>query len=228
MQLYLANKLYSSWSMRPWLVMHAFGLPFEEKVIPLRQDDTRARILAVSPSGKMPCLVDGDVHLWESLAIIEYLAEKFPDKGIWPKDAAARAHARAIANEMHGGFMPLRQALPMNLAKRMATPALSDETKANIARIEDIWRTTRARFGGKGGAFLFNAFSAADAMYAPVVTRLDTYGVPVAADTRAYMDAILAHPSFIAWRTAALAEPWTIAEYEAGHTVLEDLKTAKS
>lgn len=220
MHIYLANKRYSSWSMRPWLVMHAFGLAFEETVIPLKRDDTKARIAAVSPSGKLPLLVDGEVSVWESLAIIEYLAETFPRLGIWPEDRIARAHARAISNEMHGGFMPLRQACPMNLGKRFATPAMTDELAASIARVEDIWRTTRARFG-KGGAFLYGGFSAADAMYAPVVTRFDTYGVAVADDTRAYMTAVLAHPSVVAWRAAGLAEPWDIAEYEAGHTMLE-------
>ena len=227
MHLYLANKLYSSWSMRPWLAMHAAGLGFEETVIPLKRDDTRTRILAVSPSGKLPLLVDGDVAVWESLAIIEYVAEKFPDAGIWPRDRASRAHARAISNEMHGGFMPLRQACSMNLGKRMATPPLSDDLKANIARIEDIWRGARTRFG-KGGDYLYGRFSAADAMYAPVVTRFETYGLPVAADTRAYMDAVIAHPSFRAWREAAFAEPWTISEYEAGHTVLENLISTKA
>ena len=227
MHLYLANKRYSSWSMRPWLVMHALGLPFAETVIPLKRDDTKARIAAVSPSGKLPLLVDGDVSVWESLAIIEYLAEKFPDKAIWPTDRAARAHARAISNEMHGGFMPLRQACSMNLGKRFAAPAMTDDLQANVARIEDIWRTTRARFGS-GGAYLYGAFTAADAMYAPVVTRLDTYGIAVADDTRAYMRTVLLHPSFVAWRAAGLAEPWDIAEYEAGHTMLESFLPARA
>jgi glutathione S-transferase len=154
--------------------------------------------------------------VWESLAIIEYLAEKFPDKVIWPKDRAARAHARAIANEMHGGFLPLRQALPMNLAKTFRTPKLSDAADENVARIEQIWRETAAKFGGRG-RYLFGAFSAADAMYAPVVTRLDTYQIPVAPDTRAYMDTMLAQPAFLAWKKEALSEPWTITDYEAGH-----------
>lgn len=224
MLIIVANKKYSSWSMRPWLVMHACGLPFDETVIPLKQEDTKARIAAVSPSGKLPVLVDGAFAVWESLAIIEYLAEKFPDKSIWPRDAEARAHARAISNEMHGGFLPLRQACPMNLAKRFAPPAMTDDLTANVARIEQIWRTTRSRFG-RGGDFLYGAFTAADAMYAPVVTRLDTYGLPVADDTRAYMRAVMAHPSFVAWRKAGLAEAWTIAEYEAGHTVTEILTT---
>lgn len=220
MHIYLANKRYSSWSMRPWLVLHAFEISFTEKVIPLKQDDTKEHIARVSPSGKLPCLIDRGVTMWESLAIIEYVAETYPEKHIWPQDRAARANARSISNEMHGGFLPLRQACPMNLGKRFAPPAMTDDLAANIARIEDIWRRMRARFG-LGGDFLFGAFSAADAMYAPVVTRFDTYGLPVARDSRAYMDAVLAHPSFVAWREAGLAEPWDIAEYEAGHTMLE-------
>lgn len=222
MRLVIANKLYSSWSLRPWLVMRAFDIPFNEEVIPLRTSQTKEKILAVSPSGKVPLLVDGDIHVWESLAIIEYLAGKYPGKGIWPADTAARAYARSISNEMHGGFMAVRQLLPMNLAKRFKTPGLSDDAKANVARIEDIWRTTRARFApADQPGFLFGAFNAADAMFAPVVTRFDTYQVPVADDTRAYMDRVLAFPHFQAWRHAALTEPWTIADFEAGHEAVE-------
>lgn len=220
MHLYLANKLYSSWSLRPWLAMHAAGIAFDETVIPLKRPETKAAILAVSPSGKLPCLVDGGIAVWESLAIIEYVAEKFPDRAIWPREVSARAHARAISNEMHGGFQALRQSCPMNLGKRFAAPPPSDDLNANISRIEDLWRSTRARFG-KGGDFLYGAFTAADAMYAPVVTRLETYGLPVREDTKGYMRAVTAHPSFRAWRKAALAEPWIITEYEAGHTVIE-------
>lgn len=217
MRLVIANKKYSSWSLRPWLVMRAFDIPFDETVVPLRRPETKGEIARFSPSGKVPALIDGSVLVWESLAIIEYLAEKFPDKAIWPKDRAARAHARAIANEMHGGFLPLRQALPMNLAKTFRTPKLSDAADENVARIEQIWRETAAKFGGRG-RYLFGAFSAADAMYAPVVTRLDTYQIPVAPDTRAYMDTMLAQPAFLAWKKEALSEPWTITDYEAGHT----------
>lgn len=227
MHLTIANKRYSSWSLRPWLVLKAFGIPFEETVVPLKQPDTRARILAVSPSGKVPALQDGEVTIWESLAIIEYLAETFPEKPIWPRNRAARAHARAISNEMHGGFMPLRQGCPMNLGKRFATPPMTEDLRASIARVEEIWRDTRARFG-KGGPFLFGAFTAADAMYAPVVTRLDTYAVSVAPDTRVYMDAVLAHPAFEEWRAAGLAEPWDIAEYETGHTMTRSLLPARA
>jgi glutathione S-transferase len=220
LKLVIANKLYSSWSLRPWIVLRAFGIAFEETVVPLKQAGTRERILKVSPSGKVPALIDGSVTVWESLAIIEYLAELFPDKAIWPKAREARAHARAISNEMHGGFMALRQACAMNLGKRFAPPPMTEDLKSNIGRIERIWREMRARFGA-GGPYLYGAFSAADAMYAPVVTRFDSYGIPVAPDTRAYMDIILAHPDFVAWKRDALAEPWTITEYEAGHTVLQ-------
>jgi glutathione S-transferase len=227
LRLVIANKLYSSWSMRPWLVMRAFGIPFEETVIPLKRAETKDAIAKVSPSGKVPVLIDGDVTVWESLAIIEYLAEKFPSHAIWPKDATARAHARAISNEMHGGFLALRQACPMNLAKRFKTPEMSEDLKANVARIEAIWRDTRARFGTRtidGGPYLFGQFTAADAMFAPVVTRLDTYQIPVSSDSRAYMDAILVHPAFLEWKRAALAEPWTIADYETGHTATETFR----
>jgi len=224
MHLVIANKLYSSWSMRPWLIMRAVGLDFEETVIPLRQSDTAKRITQYSPSGKVPVLIDGDVKVWESLAIISYLADKYPDKPIWPDGMVARAYAKSIAMEMHGGFMHLRQTCPMNLGKRFATPLMTDDLTANIARIEDIWRQSRARFGSDG-PYLFGArFTAADAMFAPVATRLDSYSIDVAADTRAYIDAIYANPHFDAWRKAAFQEPWTIPAYEEGLTVVEDIK----
>ena len=223
LRLVIANKLYSSWSLRPWLVMRSADIPFEETLIPLKTLETKAAIGKVSPSGKVPVLIDGDAAVWESLAIIEYLAEKFADKPVWPKDAKARAHARAISNEMHGGFMALRQGCPMNLGKRFKTPAMSDDLKANVARIEQIWRDTRARFAG-GLPFLCGGFSAADAMFAPVVTRFETYQIPVAPESRAYMDAVRAHPAMASWTRDALKEPWTITDYEAGHTVLETFR----
>ncbi|MET0638623.1 MAG: glutathione S-transferase family protein [Hyphomicrobium sp.] len=220
LKLVIGNKLYSSWSLRPWLVLTAFGIPFEEEIIPLRMPESRSRMLEYSPSGKVPTMVDGDVTVWESLAIIEYLAEKFPDRAIWPRDANARAHARAVAHEMHAGFQPLRQGCPMHLGARFATPPLTEPLRASIDRVEDIWSEARNRFAG-GQPFLYGAFSAADAMYAPVVTRFDTYQIPVRESTRAYMDAVLAFPAFAAWREAALAEPWSIPDYANGHTVVE-------
>jgi len=221
MLLIVANKLYSSWSLRPWILMRALGIPFEDETIPLRQQDSKARMLARGPTGKCPVLIDGDVTVWESLAILEYLAEKFPDKAVWPRDAEARAHARAVSNEMHAGFQPLRQKCPMNLRARFVFKDRGPELGESVARVEAVWREARTRFGAKGGgSFLYGPFCGADAMFAPVVTRLDTYQIPVAPDTRAYMDAVLAHPAFVAWRTDALAEPvaWNIPDYEDGET----------
>lgn len=220
LKLVVANKLYSSWSLRPWAVLKAFDIPFEEIVIPLRQADSRERLLEYSPSGKIPVLIDDDVVVWESMAIIEYLAEAFPDRTIWPREVKARAHARAIANEMHSGFQPLRQACPMHLGARFATPPLIDPLKANIDRIEDIWSGARNRFGA-GGPYLFGGFTAADAMYLPIVTRFETYGVPVREATRAYIDTMLAHSAFIEWRTGAYKESWRIPDYSVGHTLIE-------
>jgi glutathione S-transferase len=220
LKLVIANKLYSSWSLRPWVLLKTFDIPFEEIIIPLRQPDSRDRLLEYSPSGKVPVLIDGDMTVWESMAIVEHLAEAFPDRAIWPRDPKARAHARAIANEMHGGFQPLRQACAMHLGARFATPPLTEPLKSNVDRIEDIWSGARNRFGG-GGPYLFGTFSAADAMYLPVVSRFETYQIPVREATRAYMDTMLAHPAFVDWRDAALKETWTIPEYAAGHTLVE-------
>lgn len=220
MHLTIGNKLYSSWSLRPWILMRALGIPFTETVIPLYQPDTKVRILDVSPAGKVPCLVDGDVTVWESLSIMEYLHERFPSAGVWPAEAKARAHARNLASEMHAGFQALRQFCPMNLGKRFHPRELSSDVADNVRRLEGMWSDCRRRFKGSG-EFLFGEFSAADAMYAPVVTRLDTYQVPVATETRQYMNAVLAHPAFVAWRQDALAEPWQLPHYEAGWTAAE-------
>jgi glutathione S-transferase len=239
MQLYVANKLYSSWSLRPWLLMTALDIPFDEAVIPMHFPDSKARMLDVSPTGKMPVLIvppsdmpsngraisgscGGSHHvIWESLAIMEFLHERFPDKGVWPRVPAARAHARAAANEMHAGFQALRNACPMNLGKRFAARDLGSDVADNVRRLEGLWSEARVRFGA-AGPYLYGAFSATDAMFAPVVTRLDTYQVPVSSETRRYMDAILAHPAFVKWRTEALAEPWTIDHYEEGWTAVEN------
>ena len=220
MHLTIANKLYSSWSLRPWMLMTALGIPFEETVIAMYQPDSKARMLDVSPTGKVPCLTDGDVKIWESLAIVEYLHEKFPDKRVWPREAKARAHARAMASEMHAGFQALRSACPMNLGKRFAPRDLGSDVDDNVRRLQGMWSDCRRRFKG-AGEFLFGDFCAADAMFAPVVTRLDTYQIPVATETRQYMNAVLAHPAFAAWRRQALAEPWSLPHYEEGWTAVE-------
>ncbi len=191
MHVYIGNKLYSSWSLRGWLLLAAFDIPFEETIIPLDEPDTAQKIQAVSPAGRVPVLIDGEITVWESLAIAEYLHDKFPDRQIWPRDAAARAHARAISSEMHAGFAALRGACPMNLGKRYQRRDRGGDVDADVARIEDVWREARAEFGSQTSEpFLYGKFSAADAMYAPVATRLDTYDFDVQAVTDAYVQAI--------------------------------------
>jgi glutathione S-transferase len=211
--LLIGNKNYSSWSMRPWIAMKVAGIPFSEEVISLDAEDFKARVGAVSGTGKVPVLIDGEARVWESLAILEHLGEAFPQAGLWPADHAARAHARAVAAEMHAGFMALRRHCPMNMWRPPAPRELSPEVAADVRRIDSVWRDARARFGG-GGPFLFGAFGAADAMYAPVVSRFHTYAIEVSAPSRAYMDAMMALPSWREWRSAALHEPWVLARNE--------------
>jgi glutathione S-transferase len=213
LKLILGNKNYSSWSMRPWIAMKVAGIPFEEEVISLDAQDFKRRVTRVSGTGKVPALADGDVQVWESLAILEYLAEKFPDARLWPSDPSARAHARAIAAEMHAGFVPLRRHLPMNMWRPVQKRELTTEVQSNVQRIEAIWADCRARFGA-GDAFLFGRFGAADAMYAPVVARFHTYAVELGAVARAYADAVMALPAWNEWRAAALKEPWVLPEDE--------------
>jgi glutathione S-transferase len=213
LKLIIGNKNYSSWSMRPWIAMKVAGIPFEETVISLNAPDFKAQVGAVSGTGKVPVLIDGNVQVWESLAILEYLAEKFPNAGLWPGDAAARAHARAVANEMHAGFLPLRRLLPMNMWRPVIKRDLTPEVETNVAHIETMWADCRARFG-KSGPFLFGGFGAADAMYAPVVARFHTYAVAVGAGTRSYMDAVMALPAWREWAEAGIKEPWVLAEDE--------------
>jgi glutathione S-transferase len=202
--LHVGSKNLSSWSLRPYLALAHTGAPFEEVVIPLDRPDTRERILAVSPSGRVPALVDGAVHVWDSLAICEHLAERFPEARLWPSDLAARAHARSISAEMHGGFADLRREMPMNIVAR--TPrAPSPAVARDIERILSMWTDCRARHADRG-PFLFGAFTIADAMYAPVVTRFVTYAVPVGGAARDYMDAITALPAMIRWAAGAAEE----------------------
>ncbi|HLL27274.1 MAG TPA: glutathione S-transferase family protein [Xanthobacteraceae bacterium] len=212
--LLLGNKNYSSWSMRPYLALAHHKVPFEEIVVPLYEGDYKQAILKYSPAGKVPVLIDGDIAVWESLAILDHLAEKFPKLALWPADPAARAYARAISAEMHAGFAALRQACPMNLKRAPKPIALSPEAVADIARVAQIWNDARKRFG-KGGDFLFGEFSAADCMYAPVATRFRTYAVEPDPVSAAYVEAIHRLPAFIAWREAGLKEPWSMKKYDA-------------
>jgi len=213
LSLIVGNKNYSSWSMRPWIALKAAGIPFTEEVISLNAPDFKARVSKVSGTGKVPVLSDGGIHVWESLAIIEYLAEKFPDAGLWPSDPAARAHARAVASEMHAGFVPLRRHLPMNMWRPVLRRELPDDVAANVRRIEHIWTDCRTRFG-KGGPFLFGRFGGADAMYAPVVSRFHTYAVEVGPVAQDYMKTMMALPAWVEWRAAGVKEPWVLPEDE--------------
>ncbi len=212
--LVIGNKNYSSWSLRPWLAMRHAGIPFDERLILLFDENWKEAIASLSPSRRVPALLHGEHTVWETLAILEYLNELFPDAGLWPTDRDARAHARAVANEMHAGFTALRNHMPMNLRRRDLKgkgrePGVDDD----IARISEIWRDCRARWGA-GGDFLFGAFGAADAMFAPVVTRLDTYGVELDEPCAAYSRSVLSLPAFVEWREAALREPWIVPEDE--------------
>lgn len=209
-QLYIANKNYSSWSMRPWLVLKAFNLPFEEIIIPFpleRNTGTfKQDVLAINPNAKVPVLVDDGLMLWDSLAICEYLAEQHPHQALWPKNVKQRARARCISAEMHSGFSSLRNACGMNIRANLADVGKrlwqkNEELRHDVARIEQIW-SERPNMNG----FLCGEFSIADAFYAPVVTRLMTYALPVSESTRQYMQTMLQHSAVQAWIDAALQE----------------------
>lgn len=189
------------------------GIPFRETVIPLDTPETAKLIAEHSAAGRVPVLHHGRQVIWDSLAIMEYLAELFPEKNLWPKTISARAMARAVSNEMHAGFSALRKALPMNIRRTPKAVPVDDAVKRDIARIEQIWRDCRARFG-KGGNFLFGKFSIADAMYTPVVSRFETFAIPVSEDTRTYMHTILNTAAFSSWREAALKETWIVPSDE--------------
>lgn len=211
--LVIGNKTYSSWSMRPWMVLKEFGIPFGETLVPLYRPDSKSELLAHSPAGKAPSLRHGDLVVWDSLAIIEYLAETFADHAIWPKDAAARAVARALSAEMHSGFVSLRKECPMNFRRSGSAIEPSEKVLVDVARIDAAWQDVRARHG-KGGPFLFGAFTAADAMFAPVVNRFSIYGLHVSPEARAYMSTIEALPSWKEWADAASRENWIIDQFE--------------
>jgi glutathione S-transferase len=214
LKLIIGNKNYSSWSLRPWIAMRHAGIAFDEELVPLYEPGSREKVMKFSPTGTVPCLVDGDLTVWESLAILDYLADKFPDKKLWPDDLKARGHARAISSEMHAGFGPLRQDCPMNMRRDRSKPReLTPQVKANVDRIDAIWSETRARFGA-GGPFLLGAFSNADAMYAPVVSRFASYAIPVSSASESYMSAMMALPAWKQWEEAARVEPMVMAGNE--------------
>ncbi len=214
-RLVMCNKNYSSWSLRAWLVIKQTGIEFDEELIGLDQPDTAGKIRHYSHAGRVPILIDGDLYIWESLAIIEYLAERHPHAGLWPVVERARAHARAISAEMHAGFTALRSDFHMNI-RRPAKPhsaGIAEQVGADIERICEIWRHTLSGFGGDG-PFLFDAFGAADAMFAPVVSRLQIYAVEIGPVERAYMDAVLEFPAFVEWQRSAHVESWILQAEE--------------
>jgi glutathione S-transferase len=214
LKLVIGNKNYSSWSMRPWLALRASNIAFDEVFIPLYTGEAdKKRILSFTHSGKVPALIDGDVTIWDSLSIIEYAAEKFPEARLWPEDRARRAHARSISAEMHSGFAALRNECGMNLHRPVGAVALSDDARADIARVAQIWTECRERYS-KSGPFLFGAFTGADAMFAPVVHRFRTYAIAVGPEVKAYMDTMMSLPAFQEWTKAGLAETLVIEKFE--------------
>jgi glutathione S-transferase len=215
--LVVGNKNYSSWSMRGGLMVRIAGIECDEIVIPLELPETAAAIRKHSPSGRVPVLLHRGLAIWESLAIAEYLNDLKPEAGFWPAAVAARAHARSISTEMHAGFTELRTHMPMNIRASYPGKGMAPGVRTDIERVTSIWRDCRKRFAGaaaKDDGFLFGTFGAADAMYAPVVMRFRTFGVPLDADSEAYATAVMAHPAVKEWIDAAKNEPWLIDQYE--------------
>jgi glutathione S-transferase len=213
LRLAIANKNYSSWSMRPWIVLREAGIPFEEQLVPFETEAWAQRIPAATPTGQVPVLWIDDEPVWESLAIVETIAELFPDKRLWPTDARARRRARAVSAQMHAGFGELRRRMPMNVAADLPGKGHTPEALADAARIAAIWTECRATFGG-GGAMLFGEFSIADAMFAPVVSRLATYGVQLPPVAAAYAKAVGELSSVQQWCDAARRETAFVAHDE--------------
>ena len=211
--LIIGNKNYSSWSMRPWVAMTAFGIPFQEVRVLLDQRDTATKIAAYSACGRVPVLLAGEMTIWDSLAICEYLAEQFPDKHLWPQDVAARAMARCVCAEMHSGFAGLRTDMSMNIKANLPGRGRTPAAQADIGRISEIWEECLSRFGHH--QFLFGDFSIADAYFAPVVMRFRTYGVSLAPALNAYCERVQAHPAVARWITEALAETETAPKHDA-------------
>ncbi|KGE76809.1 glutathione S-transferase family protein [Halomonas salina] len=209
-RLHIANKNYSSWSLRPWLLMSELAIPFEERLTPFDADANWASFRAFSPTGQVPCLIDGELAVWDSLAIVEYLAEHHP--GVWPAAADARAWARSACAEMHSGFRALRDECPMNCGLRVRLTTPSEPLRHDLARLEELWAQGLETFGGPflaGGTF-----TAVDAFFAPVAFRVQGFDLPLGAATRGYVERLLALPGTQAWYRAALAEPWRDEPHE--------------
>jgi glutathione S-transferase len=225
-QLYIGNKNYSSWSLRPWVLMTELAIAFEEHLVPFDPGSSWAKFRAFSPTGRVPCLVDGETVVWDSLAITEYLAARHP--AVWPRDARARAWARCAAAEMHSGFSAMRNACSMNCALRVRMHEISPALQRDIDRVDELWSEGLKRFGGP---FLVDeSFTAADAFFAPVAFRVQTYGLGLGQPASAYAQRLLSLPSMQDWKRAALLEPWREADHEADAascgTILQDLRIA--
>jgi glutathione S-transferase len=212
-KLLIGNKNYSSWSLRPWLLLRQAGIPFQEELLPFGTPEFKARVTKHSPAGMVPVLVDGELAVWDSLAIAEYVAETWADKGLWPDGREARAVARSICAEMHSGFRELRSRMIMNCQVRFSNVLFDKKVRREQARIEEIWRDARARFGA-GGPFLFGRFGVADAFFAPVTIRFVAYDVQLSPVARQYVDTIQALPAMQEWMSAARAETTFYAEDE--------------
>jgi glutathione S-transferase len=213
--LIIGNKNYSSWSLRPYMALSMAGIPFDEKMIRFGEPRFTREVKKTSKAGQVPILLHNGLMINDSLAIIEYAHETWPAKNVWPKNKAARAKARSVAAEMHAGFRGIRSACPMNLRREKKLPpgGISEAIAKDVARIEQLWADCRKDFG-KGGPFLFGKFSAADAMFTPIASRLETFAIPISKTTRAYMNAILATPAFVKWKAESASEKWIVAEDE--------------
>jgi len=212
--LYIGNKNYSSWSLRPWLALKQAGAEFKEVVIPLDRPETMDLLQRHTPSQRVPALTRGGLTVWESLSICEHAAEFFPAARLWPQDRGIRAVARSVANEMHAGFATLRAWLPMDIRSRLEIEGRTEKAAGDITRVTQIWRNCREKYGASGangpGPFLFGGFTIADAMFAPVTTRFITYGVALNGVCAGYVEAVTALPAMQSWIAAAKVEPWTI------------------
>jgi glutathione S-transferase len=211
--LVIGNKNYSSWSIRPYMALAMAGIAFDEKLIRFGEPAFGKAVRKISKAGLVPILIHGKNTVWDSLAIMEYIAETWPDRDLWPKNKTARAMARSVSAEIHSGFGHLRSACPMNLRRAIKPVPPNEGILSDVARLENLWRECR-KAHGRGGPFLFGKFSIADAMFTPVVTRLETYDIKVTEDTQHYMNAILATPAFHDWKAGALKEKWLVAEDE--------------
>jgi glutathione S-transferase len=213
MRLVIANRNYSSWSLRPWLALRQAGIPFEEQSISFNAPDFKLQVERISGAGQVPVLIDDELVVWDSLAIVEYLAERWPARHLWPTDSSARAHARAICSEMHAGLAALRAALPMNCSARFPTPLLPREARRDITRVFELWEACRTRFG-RGGPFLYGDFSIADAYFAPVTRRCVTYGIALPPPARTYVETLASLPAMQEWLAAAAEENDFVARLE--------------